>query len=130
MNRRTKFAKLSVGKNVVTAKQRQGSQEPLLPLSIALSGLPPISKVKVDYEPPPKNKFSFEVNGKDIYNLIKEEVDFDPSKTEPLEVDLEVNDKEAISGSMPWIIDDVDEKIQTSLGINQLTSLDISRLAC
>ena len=92
--------------------------------------MPPISKVKVDYEPPPKNKFSFEVNGKDIYNLIKEEVDFDPSKTEPLRVNLKVNDKKAISGSIPWIIEDFDEKIQSSLGINQLTSLDIMGLNC
>ena len=111
MNRHTKFAKLSVGKHVVTAKQRQGSQEPLLPLSIAINDLPPISKVKVDYEPPPKNRFNFEVNGEDIYNLKKEEVDFDPSKTEPLNVDLKVNDKQSIRGEVPWIIDDVDENI-------------------
>ena len=92
--------------------------------------MPPISKVKVDYEPPPKNLFNFEVNGKDIYNLKKEEVDFDPSKAEPLEVILKVNDKQAIFGSMPWFIEDIDEKIQTSLGINQLTSLDIQFLNC
>ena len=45
LNKRTKFAKLSVGKHAVTAKQRQGSKEPLLPLSIAVCDLPPISKV-------------------------------------------------------------------------------------
>ena len=45
LNQHTKFAKLSVGKHVVTAKQRQGSQDPLLPLSIAVNGLGLISKV-------------------------------------------------------------------------------------
>ena len=45
LNLHTNFAKLSVGKHVVTAKQRKGTQEPLLPLSIALSGLAPIVKV-------------------------------------------------------------------------------------
>ena len=46
-----------------------------------------------------------------IYSLVKEEVDYDPSKTESLRVDLKVNDKDAISGSMPWIINDVEDKI-------------------
>ena len=31
---------------------------------------------------------------------------------------------------MPWIIENFDEKMQTSLGISQLTSLDISGLSC
>ena len=44
-NQHTKFAKLSVGKHVVTAKQRQGSQDPLFPLTIAINGWPPITKV-------------------------------------------------------------------------------------
>ena len=87
----TKFAKLSVGKNVVTAKQRHGSQEPLLPLFIALSGLSPISKVWVNFELQPKNTFIFKVNDADVYSLVKEEVDFDPSKIETLSVALNVN---------------------------------------
>ena len=31
---------------------------------------------------------------------------------------------------MPWITNDVEEKIQTSLGMNHLTSLQISGLEC
>ena len=82
-----------------------------MPLTIALSGLAPISKVSVNYLPQPKNTFIFTVNGADVYNLVKEEVDYDPSKTEALSVTLKVNGKEAISGSMPWIIDEVEDKI-------------------
>ena len=43
---------------------------------------------------------------------------------------LEVNETEAISGSMPWIIDEVEERIQTALGMNQLNSLVIQYLDC
>ena len=118
LNFHTKFAKLSVGKHVVTAKQRQGSQDPLLPLCIGVSGHPPISKVEVRYEPQPKNKFAFRVNDVDLYSLTKEEVDFDPSKTEPLKVTLKVNEIEAISGSMPYIIDEVEDRIQSALGMS------------
>ena len=70
-----------MGKSIVTAKQRQGSQNPLFPHSIAVNGLAPLQKVWVDYEPLPKNTFTFRVNDADIYNLVKEEVDYDPSKT-------------------------------------------------
>ena len=38
--------------------------------------------------------------------------------TEELSVKLKVNENEVISGPMPWITDDVDDKIQTSLGID------------
>ena len=65
----------------------------------------------MDYEPQPKNTFSFKVNGEDVYNLTKEEVDFDPSKTESLSVNLKVNEIEAITGSMPWLTDEVEERI-------------------
>ena len=62
--------------------------------------------------PFPKNIFSIKVNDLDIYSLIKEEVDYDPSKTEALTVEhLKVNDKEIISRSTPWIIEEVEEKI-------------------
>ena len=88
----TKFSKLQVGKYVVSARQLHGSQEPLHPLTIALNGLFPITKVEVNYEPQPKNTFTFRVNGEDIYKLVKEEVDYDPSLTETLKVDLKVND--------------------------------------
>ena len=128
LNFHTKFAKLSVGKHVVTAKQRQGSKDPLLPLNISVNGMHPISKVEVRYEPQPKNKFTFRVNDEDLYSLTKEEVDFDPSKTESLSVSLIVNETEAISGSMPYIIDEVEDRIQTALGISQLSCLEIQRL--
>ena len=62
---------------------------------------------------------------------MKEEADYDPSKTDKLVVgSLKLNDKEAISGSMPWIIADVEEKIQTALGMDHLSSLYIFNLKC
>ena len=51
LNTHTKFAKLAVGKHVVSAKQRHSSQDPLLPLTIAINGLAPLTKVWVEYEP-------------------------------------------------------------------------------
>ena len=51
LNTHTKFGKLAVGKNVVTAKQKNSSGDPLFPLAIALNDLYPITKVWVDYEP-------------------------------------------------------------------------------
>ena len=84
----------------------------------------------VDYESQPKNIFTIRVNDQDIYSLIKEEVDYDPSKTETMEVNLKVNEKETISGSMPWYIEDVEEKIQTTLGMGHLISLHIDYLNC
>ena len=90
-NTLTKFAKLAVGKHVVTAKQRH-TKDPVFPLAIALSGLPPLTKVWANYEPQPKNTFLFRVNDADIYSFVKEEVDFDPTKTETLAVRLNVND--------------------------------------
>ena len=66
------------------------------------------------------------VNDTDYYSLVKEEVDYDPTKTEALTVrNFIVNDKQILSGSMPWIINDVEEKIQTALGMGYLTSLEI-----
>ena len=130
LNQHTKFAKLSVGKHVVTAKQRKGSKDPLLPLRIALSGLYPITKVEVSYEPQPKNLFTFRVNDEDLYSLTKEEVDFDPSKTESIEAELEVNEIRAFYGSFPWIIDEIEEKIQKALGMSQLSCLNVQQLHC
>ena len=101
-----------MGKHVVSARQRHGFQDPLLPLAIALSGLAPLSKVWVEYMPQPKNTFIFRVNDADIYSLVKEEADYDPSKTERLRVEhLKVNEKLTISESIPWIIDEVEDKI-------------------
>ena len=51
LNTHTKFAKLAVGKHVVSVKQRHSSQDPLLPLTIAINGLAPLTKVWVEYEP-------------------------------------------------------------------------------
>ena len=77
-----------------------------------MNGLSPLTKVWVDYLPQPKNTFIFRVNDADVYNLVKEEFDFDPSKIETLNLDyLKVNEKQAIFGSVPWIINDVEEKI-------------------
>ena len=86
LNTLTKFAKLQVGKHVTSARQQQGSQIQLFPLVIGLSGLSPISKVSVEYEPQPKNNFVFRVNDADVYSLVKEEIDYDPTKTEALKV--------------------------------------------
>ena len=108
---------------MISAKQRHG-KDPLFPLAVALSGLSPLAKVSVDYLSS-KNTFAIKVNGADIYNLVKEEINFDPTKTETLKVNLNINDKKlrngykewAIKGSMPWIIDDVEDKIQIALGM-------------
>ena len=127
LNTHTKFSKLTVGKHVVTAKQRNSGYQ-LFPLTVALNGLDPLSKVWVDYLPHPKNIFTFKVNDLDIYAYVKEEVDYDPSKTEPLTVLLEVNDKPTIRGAIPWIVEEVEEKIQTALGMNHLSSLRIEQL--
>ena len=93
----TKFGKLSVGKHVVSAKQRSQG-EPIFPLAIALSGLHPLTKVWVDYEPFPKNSFTIRVNDADFFNLVKEEADFDPTKTETLKVRLNINDQKDSNG--------------------------------
>ena len=82
----------------------------------------------MSYEPKPKNIFVFRVNGEDLYSLTKEEVDFDPSKIESLKVTLKVNDIEAISDFMSYIIEDVEEKIQSALGTNQLSCLEIHEI--
>ena len=70
-----------------------------------------------------------------MYNLVKEEVDFDPTKIETLDVCLNLNEKKDSKGlegydwsnvgAMPWILEDIEEKIQTALGMDQLTSLFI-----
>ena len=103
-NQLTKFAKLNVGKHVVTARQSQGSTEPLFPLAMALNGLDPLHKVWVDYQPYPKNNFIVRINDDDYYKLVKEELDFDPSQTEVLKCTLFLNELQAHSGELPWTI--------------------------
>ena len=52
----------------------------------------------VEYLPLPKNTFIFRVNDADIYSLVKEEPDYDPSKTETLALKyLKVNEIPTIS---------------------------------
>ena len=41
---------------------------------------------------------------------------------------LIINEKRAISIAMPWIIDDVEDKIQTALGMGHFNSLEIYSL--
>ena len=93
--------------------------------------MPPLSKVWVDYLPQPKNTFIFRVNDDDIYSLVKEEVEYDPTKIEILDVKIvKVNEKEITSGSTSWIIEEVEDKIQTAIGMNHLSSLEIKELRC
>ena len=71
------------------------------------------------------------VNDDDVYILPKEEVDFDPTKTETLFFsNFKVNNKVAASKSMPWIIEDVSDKVEIALGMDPLTSLEIIGLNC
>ena len=55
-NTLTKFAKLAVGKHVVTVKQQKTGDQ-IFPLTVALRGLHPLTKVSVTYKPQPKNIF-------------------------------------------------------------------------
>ena len=131
LNTQTKFAKLQVGKYFVSANARKNPGEPLFPLAIALNGLHPLTKVWVDYLPLPKNTFVIKVNDADIYSFVKEEVDYDPSKTEALCVTLDINDtQDVIYDSTPWIIDDVADIVESALGIEHLTSLTIIEFEC
>ena len=77
----------------------------------------------VDYEPWPKNIFVFKVNDADIYSLVKEEVDYDPTKTESLKVNLSINNRNTINGNIAWIIDEVSDKLESALGMECLNSL-------
>ena len=52
------------------------------------------------------------MNDEDIHSLVKEEIDYDPTQTETLKVgSLKVNDNVVVSTSMPWIVNDFDEKV-------------------
>ena len=78
------------------------------------------------------------VNDADFFTLVKEEADYDPSKTESLNVRININDKKKndggtewiIDGSMPWIAEDVSDKVESALGVGNLTSLYIESLDC
>ena len=70
-----------------------------------------------------------------MYRLVKEELDFDPTKTETLTVCLNINDKKDSNGvegsdwdnieAIPFILEDIEEKIQTALGMDKFASLFI-----
>ena len=92
-----------MGKQVITAKQRHG-KDPLFPLAVALSDLHPLTKVWVDFVSHPKSTFTIKVNDSDVYNLTKEEANYDPSKTETLNVRLNVNNKKDSNGRLEWAI--------------------------
>ena len=65
-----------------------------------------------------------------------EEVDFDPTKTEELNVHLNINNKKdkynghenVLDGTMPWIIEEIQSKIESTMGTEQLTSINIDGL--
>ena len=69
---------------------------------------------------------------------MREEIDFDPTKTEELNVKLSINDKKdndnepawVLDGSIPWIIEEIESKIEVALGMEKLTSLHIESLNC
>ena len=63
----------------MTSKWKKGAQNVNFPLTIAIVGLAPLSKVEADYLPPPKNQFIIRVNGDDYFMLLKEDLGFDPS---------------------------------------------------
>ena len=54
---------------------------------------------------------------------MKEELDFDPTKVEIISCTLILNEVEAIRGSMPWIIDDFENKINAIYQGKPLESL-------
>ena len=58
-----------------------------------------------------------------------EEVDFDPSRIESLDVRLQVNDTKVINGVVPWFVDEVNEKICRALGDDLPHSFSISGLS-
>ena len=65
-----------------------------------------------DYLPPPKNKFVVKVNDDDYYNLVKETIDFDPTKLEIIECEsIKLNgnkfgtDNSSNHGRIPWLLD-------------------------
>ena len=62
------------------------------PLILAIAGLSPIQKFWVNYEPLPKNAFEIKVNDNDLYKLLKEEMEEDPTKTGELVTFLNIND--------------------------------------
>ena len=76
--------------------------------------------------PLPKYEFLIKVNDKDYYTLVKEEIDFDPSQIESFKCrSLKLNEVEAHSGVMPWVLEEVEEKMNRVYQGKSLESLEI-----
>ena len=58
-----------------------------------------------------------------VSTKLPEAVTITPTKMETLFVNLRVNGNIAIDHSMPWIVDDVEEKIQNAIGMDNLKSI-------
>ena len=86
----------------------------MFPLEVEINDTTALKKVWVNYLSQ-FNVFHIKVNDIDFYKLVKEEVDYDPTRTELLSVKFEVNDTKVISGSTPWYIEDIEDKIQCHL---------------
>ena len=81
--------------------------------------------------PPPKNEFVVKVNDYDYYTLPKEDIDFDPSVIDLFKCgSLKLNGDKAHSGGMPWILNEVEEKLNKVYKGLPLESLEIFSLDC
>ena len=81
--------------------------------------------------PPPKNKFQIKVNGEDYFSLVKEELGADLSQVEVFKCQsLKVNDLEALTDSMPWLLDQFEQKINSVYQGQPLESFEIKELDC
>ena len=94
-------------------------------------GLVPLAKVEADYLPPPKNQFVIKVNGDEYYTLVKEDLGVDLSQVEFLRCkNLKVNDDDVFSGSIPWVLDQFEDKLNRVYKGQPLESLEIVELDC
>ena len=51
------------------------------------------------------------MNGSNVHDLVMEQLEYDPAKTEELIVEVKVNETKAIAGSMPWITNEIEDKV-------------------
>ena len=103
----------------------------MYPQYITLVGDAPLYEVEVDYFPPPKNEFIVKVNVHDYYTYPKEYVDFNPSIIEVFKCkSLKLNDDEAHNGSMPWILEIVEDTMNSVYKGLPLESLEVIELDC
>ena len=80
---------MQVDKYVATGKEKKSLGEMPFPLMVT-PGLKPLDKVWTNYDQK-KNIFNVQINGEDYYSLPFEALDYDPSKTEILDCELEIN---------------------------------------